>query len=304
MFETKLVKAVCNRTGKHYGLEVAQIGGIWKVVNAIEMSDKEAKMVASEVKQASFDTNKNLLPCGKCGSRRIGGCSCIKSSTRCSHDMKYNFQCIYCNEMKLDYSVPTRADLGGMKDGDKIVLVQGKEMKVVTFSNVEWTKFDNLQYHEDGSAFREPKVHVIANEENIAFHGYNISAMDEGVYYEIPAGDDFNINCDVDTSTISPHPGGYLYIKCGIIEARLTQYGGSFMLNGRNVGSVGARFNMTLSLTEGGRYSVSVDGRLLGEEFIQTRGNTRITFGFSHESHYCELLSHAYLKNIKMAQGL
>lgn len=305
MFDTKLIKAVCKRTNKHYGIEVAKVGGVWKIVNVIEMSDKEAKMVASEVKVDSITTNSNLLPCGKCGSRVFGGCSCIKNTTACSHDMPYNFQCIYCNEMKFDYSVPSKADLGGYKEGDKITLIQGKEMKIITFSNVSWTKFDNIQIHPTAPiSYHEPKIHVIASETDIAFHGYNVSEMDEGVYYEIGEQDDFVINCDVDTSTISPHPGGYLYIKCGIITAQITKTGGTFYLGEVPVARVGARFNMTLSLTGCGKYAIAIDGQKKGEHFQRTSGKTRITFGFKHDSHYCELLSHASLKNINMAQGM
>ena len=304
MFDTKLVKAVCTRTNKHYGLEVAQVGGVWKIVNVIDMKDEEAKIVVSEVKQASFETNTNLLPCGVCGSRKFGGCGCIKNRTACSHDMKYNFQCIYCNEMKLDYSVPTRADVGGLKDGDSVTLIQGKEMKIITFDNVEWTKFDNVNYHDPAPGYPEPKVHVIACETDIAFHGYNVSQMDEGVYYDIPSGDDFVMNCDVNTSTISPHPGGYLYIKFGIITAEITERGGTFKMNDRTICSVGSRFNMTLSLTEGGKYAIVIDGVKKGEEFKATSGSTRITYGFAHGPHCCHLLSHASLTNIKMAQGL
>ena len=303
MFETKLVKAKCQRTGKHYGLEVSQIGGVWKIVNVIDMKDEEAKLVASEVRVSDLETHTNLLPCGNCGSRKFGGCGCIKNRTACSHDMKYNFQCIYCNEMKLDYSVPSRADLGGRRDGESITLIQGKEMKIVTFSNVEWTKFDNVNYHDPAPMYREPRVHVIAEEENIAFHGYNISQMDEGVYYDIPETDDFVMNCNVDTSTISPHPGGYLYIKFGILTAQITQTSGTFRINDRTVATTGSRFNMTLSLTEGGKYAVEIDGVKKGEGYQQSRGTVRVTFGFAHGSHHCEQLSHASLKNIKMAQG-
>ncbi len=304
MEETKLLKAYCAKTKRYMGLEIKKIGASWKVVNVIELTDDEATVVVSEERQDSFETNGNLIPCVKCGSRRVGGCSCIKKILQCTRHMKYQFQCVYCDELKIDYSRPSRADLAG-RVGETVTLSQGKEIKVVTFSNVEWTKFDNIQYHPVAPReYREPQVHVIASEENIEFHGYNVSQMDEGVYYEIGKNDDFEIDCDVDATAISPHPGGYFYLNFGIITAQIKKAGGTFLINGNKVATVGGTFNMKLSLTEGGRYTIIINGKKRGEEFQRVSGNTRIVFGFAHNSHNCEKLSHAYVKGIKMAQGV
>jgi hypothetical protein len=148
--------------------------------------------------------------------------------------------------------------------------------------------------------YREPAVHVIYSEDNIEFHGYNISAMDEGVYYTIGKNDDFEIECDVDTTTISPHPGGYLYIRFGVLSANITQNGGAFSLDGQSVATVGSRFKMRLSIMEGGKYLVYIDDVKRGEVFIPSTDTINITFGFAHESHHCNQLSHAYLRNIRM----
>ena len=48
---------------------------------------------------------------------------------------------------------------------------QIKRTKIVTFSNVEWKKFDNIRVHPSGAEYNEPRVHVIANRDNIEFHG-------------------------------------------------------------------------------------------------------------------------------------
>ena len=37
-----------------------RIKTIWKAVNMIDLSDSEAAIISSEVKQASFETNDNL----------------------------------------------------------------------------------------------------------------------------------------------------------------------------------------------------------------------------------------------------
>ena len=303
MTDTKFLKAYCSKTGRYVGLEVKQVGSVWKVVNVIELSADEARVVSSEVKQATFETNSNLIACRSCGSRRVGGCGCAPRRHQCSKDMRYQFDCVYCEHLNIDYSLPTRTAVSGLKS-DSVVLSQGKEVKVITFSNVEWTKFDNIKYHQDGSCYKEPQDHVIANEESIEFHGYNISKMDEGVYYVIGKNDDFEIECDVDTSTIKPHPGGEFYVSFGLIEARISETGGQFYLDGKPVAQVGSQFNMKLSLTEGGKYEIFINGKKCGSIYKTVWKDTKITFGFSHDSHHCELLSHAYITGIKMKQGV
>lgn len=175
--------------------------------------------------------------------------------------------------------------------------------KAITFSNVEWQKYDNVWIHPSGARYREPKVHVIAEEKRIEFHGYNVSRMDEGVRYQIPPSDDFIIECDVDTSTIKPHPGGRLDISLGLITASLTENGGKIRLAHSLVAKVGSQFHLKMSLTEGGRYEVAINGRVVGEKFKESKKNVEIKFGFVHDSHNCALLSHAYVSDIAMSQA-
>lgn len=175
--------------------------------------------------------------------------------------------------------------------------------KPVTFSNAEWVKYDNISTHPSGAEFNEPTVHVIANEKNIEFHGYNISEMNEGVCYTINPSDDFEIECDINTSTISPHPGGYLEISLGIISAHLTENGGDILLDGVSVATVSPRFHIRMSLTKGGQYEVEIDGKVVGSKCEASTNDIDIRFGFIHESHYCHLLSHAYVSDISMMQS-
>ena len=300
---TKIVKAYCDKCKQYFGLEVLQCGSVWEVVNVTHLSNEEASIVCSEVKQPEFHTHKNLLPCLECGSRTVSGCSCSKKKHQCSKGMKYQFDCIYCKNLVIDYSLPSAAAMRG-RNGEKVTLSQGKEVKIITFSNVEWKKFDHIKVHTPAPRYPEPKVHVVASKENIEFHGYNISAMDEGVYYTIPAEDDFEIECSIDTSTIKPHPGGNFYVKLGIISANVTQTGGTFCIDGKAVASVGAKFQMKLSLSKGGHYEIAIDGKKVGEQSQQSKGEIKIVFGFAHDSHCCELLSHAYVRGIKMQQRI
>lgn len=304
MSDTKFVKAYCKKTKQYMALEAKKIGSEWKVVNMTFLSDYDGKILTSEIKQDKFYTNENLLPCYKCGGREVGGCNCApkQSGISCTKGMKYNFNCVYCDNLEIDYSINGSKS----KQDKKTVTIQGKEVKIVTFSNVTWTKFDNIKNHphEPYTYPNEPKIHVIANNENIEFHGYNISEMDEGVYYMIGEDDDFEIECDVDTSTIKPHPGGCFYVSFGLISAEIFLEGGKFFLNGQEVASVGSNFSMKLSLTDKGKYEIFINNRLVGSSFKEVTSKTKITFGFKHGSHHCYMLSHAYIKNIKMKQGI
>lgn len=174
--------------------------------------------------------------------------------------------------------------------------------RAITFSNAEWEKYDNLSFHESGAEFNEPTIHVIANEKKIEFHGYNISAMDEGVVYTIDGSDEFEIECDINTSTISPHPGGHLQIMLGIISARLTENGGDIILDDEVVATVDPKFHLKMSLSKGGYFEVAINKKSVGKKYKPTEGGIDVLFGFVHGSHYCSQLSHAYISDIKMKQ--
>lgn len=299
MAKSRFLKAKCKKTGQYYALEIKKFGSEWRVVNMVSLSAEQAALTVSLVRQSSFETNTNLLACVECGSRKVGGCKCPAKKRRCSAKDEYNFDCIYCTELEVDYSRPTARDIARF-GGKSFTSPQGDEIDVVTFSNVEWKKFDNVYPHDVAPAhYNEPRVHVHASGENIEFHGYNVSRMDEGVYYTINANDDFEIECDVDTSTIQPHPGGCLYINFGSITAEITQNGGSFYLNGAAIAQVGSRFHMVLSLVDG-VYSVVVDKVTKGAASQSGTSEVKVTFGFKHDSHYCNILSHAYVRGIKM----
>ena len=108
MSESKMLKARCNKTGLLFGLELKKIGSAWKVVNVVRISNEEASIIASEVKQADFFTNENLLACRRCGNRRVSGCSCSRKNHPCSPTMKYCFDCVHCDSLSIDYSLPMR----------------------------------------------------------------------------------------------------------------------------------------------------------------------------------------------------
>ena len=308
MPETKIVKAKCKKTGLYYGLMVSQFGSTWKVVDVVPMTQEQGEAVTSEVKQEQFVTNGNLLACKRCGNRKVSGCKCSQKTNNCSPRMGYHFNCVYCQNLELIF---TRARPTIERPGSEITLVQGKKVKI-TFSNVEWRKFDNIQSHPTSPEYAsiEPKVHVIADEERIEFRGYNVSEMNEGVYYTISQQDDFEIVCDVDTSTVQEHPRGYLYIQLDRITAQIDQNGGAFLLDGKTVAKVGTRFSMALSRTEGGRNRIFLDGKLVGDTaqritgkyFQQNAGDIEIRFGFWHERHDCRSLTKAYIQNIQMSQ--
>lgn len=302
--EKNFLKAQCKKTKRWYGLEIKKIQDEWKVVNMVDLSESEAAFITSEIEQYAFETDSNLLACEICGNRVVGGCNCSRQKHACKRDMEYHFDCVYCDKMELDYEVSV-LQIKGMTEKKALELARGSVSVVtdknITFCNTGWIMFDNISFHESGAEYNEPTVHIEANEKNIAFHGYNISAMNEGVCYSIPSDNSFEIECRIDTSTIKPHPGGCLRISLGILTAEIDNNGGTMFLANDRIASVGSKFKLKM-MVKNGKYSVFIDGKLIAEKIKQKSGCIDIIFGFKHGPHHCHLLSHAYIKGIEMHQ--
>ena len=129
MSESKFLKAYCDRIKQYFGLEIKKFGSQWKVVNMIHLSSDEAKIISSEIEQSFFETNSNLIACRSCGNRKVGGCSCARRRIRCERNMKYEFDCIYCDSLKIDQSLPTASEVGH-RAGGTVTLSQGQEVKI------------------------------------------------------------------------------------------------------------------------------------------------------------------------------
>lgn len=129
MADTKFLKAYCEKTGRYSGLEVEKLGGKWKVINMIPLAAEEARLLSSEVESGSFETHTTLLPCLKCGNRKVGGCTCSPKRHACTPDMGYQFDCTYCHHLKIDYTLPT-APGGAGRQGETVKLSQGQEVKI------------------------------------------------------------------------------------------------------------------------------------------------------------------------------
>ena len=125
---TKFLKAYCNKNKQYFGIEIKKIGSDFKAVDFTFLPDEQARLLTSEVKQNKFYTNTNLLPCKKCGSRLIGGCSCNSRVHDCARKGKYDFQCIYCNNLVIDYEEV--GEVSGYKAGDVITLSQGQTVTI------------------------------------------------------------------------------------------------------------------------------------------------------------------------------
>ena len=128
MAETKIIKAYCDKTGEYFMMPLQKIGSVWKAVDFINVPVHQAKALTSEVTQSSFETHTTLLACAKCKSRKIGGCTCPPKSVTCRKGMRYNFQCIYCTHLKIDYSDAEITQ--GLKEGDVLHLAQGQVVKI------------------------------------------------------------------------------------------------------------------------------------------------------------------------------
>ena len=213
MADTKFLKAYCEKTGRYSGLEVEKIGGKWRVVNMIPLTAEEARLLSSEVDGDSFETHTTLLPCLKCGSRKVGGCACSPKRHTCSADMKYQFDCTYCRHLRIDHTLPT-APGGAGREGETITLSQGQEVKIryadarplkSIYVGVGWdpvSKGDNMDVDSsvvllspDGNS---SELIFFGNKEHptgcVLHHGDNLTG--EG---DVQDGDDENITVRLDS---------------------------------------------------------------------------------------------------------
>ena len=124
MGEKSFLKGYCPKQNKYFGMTLEKEGSRWVVTDFYPMSLDEGKAAVSLVEQDSFETRRTLLSCRYAQSRRI--CSC--SSIPCPQGGKYNFQCVYCNRLKISYENDLSSS--SYREGEVIRLSQGQEIKI------------------------------------------------------------------------------------------------------------------------------------------------------------------------------
>ena len=129
MRESKVLKSYCEISKKYYGIVVSKFGAQWKVTDFIPVEEEKGKIMSSpsDVRQDKYLSNDNLLACSKNNTREACSCSGVKSG-KCSPSMGYNFQCLYCSNLKIDYSKPK--SVAGRRAGETIELTQGQVVKI------------------------------------------------------------------------------------------------------------------------------------------------------------------------------
>ena len=104
MAETFL-KAKCKITNKLFGLTIDNKDGRPYIRDFVPLEKEAYDALNVEYKvNPHIETASTLLPCKYCGTRKFGSCSCSKRKKRCSSSDKYDFQCVYCDELEFDYT--------------------------------------------------------------------------------------------------------------------------------------------------------------------------------------------------------
>lgn len=100
------LKAKCRKTGKWFGLEVEKIGSNPAVItNFVDITEEAANHITPQYSvDPHIETGKNLIACKYCRSKKFGNCSCNKRRKTCRFSDKFDFQCVYCDELELDYT--------------------------------------------------------------------------------------------------------------------------------------------------------------------------------------------------------
>ncbi|MBR2461310.1 MAG: hypothetical protein IKB34_08805 [Clostridia bacterium] len=102
MEKRKLVLARCEKTGKQFCIEMKEVGRGWKVINFVDLTASDAERIPADAPESNLDTAPSLVECEGCGGRRVAGCTCAVRGRACSFSDRYDFQCIYCSELKME----------------------------------------------------------------------------------------------------------------------------------------------------------------------------------------------------------
>lgn len=101
--ESKFVKAYCDKANKYFVLEVAKRNDCFEIVNFVDLTAEDAKFIFTEISASELVTAKHLIPCRYCGSRKFASCTCNQKKKNCLASNKYDYQCVYCNELRIDF---------------------------------------------------------------------------------------------------------------------------------------------------------------------------------------------------------
>lgn len=101
MADVKIILAHCEVTGQKFVIEVHEKMSRNEAVNFIDIPDSRYENLSSNIAVEGLESASNLLACKYCRSRKVAGCSCNRKHKQCGSKDKYDFQCLYCECLKL-----------------------------------------------------------------------------------------------------------------------------------------------------------------------------------------------------------
>ena len=101
MADVKIILAHCEVTGQKFVIEVHEKMSRNEAVNFIDIPDSRYENLSSNIAVEGLESASNLLACKYCRSRKVAGCSCNRKHKQCGTKDKYDFQCLYCECLKL-----------------------------------------------------------------------------------------------------------------------------------------------------------------------------------------------------------
>lgn len=123
----KILKAYCKKTKRWFTIELCREEGEWRAVRFLPITEKEALLVRSEVREPQYKTTHPLPGCDVCGGRVVGGCKCALKPFGCKGKEDYTY-CLYCKRLTIDYAAPTATE--GYHEGDVVRLSQGQTVRI------------------------------------------------------------------------------------------------------------------------------------------------------------------------------
>ncbi len=184
----------------------------------------------------------------------------------------------------------------------------------ITFTS-GWTYYDNIASHPTSMYPDDALPHVIFEDNSdgtgtVTFHGYHVSAMDEGQYLDLDNETVVDIKLNAEGQFFVNHTNGTFHISIGPVSAAISSSGGDIQTAGTTIsgGHLGPKFGLWINYDHG-NYKIyaseAKDYKDLDESDLKStytdpsdNGNIRITLGFTHVSHGCGQRDEAVIQGI------
>lgn len=106
MKNTELIKAKCRVTGAAYAVEIRKIDSEWRAIDFVKLTAEQDSKFESQENVSELISADSLLPCTKCGGRKLGGCPVIWADSNAEQMRRMIFSASIAGKCRLTILPP------------------------------------------------------------------------------------------------------------------------------------------------------------------------------------------------------